>query len=152
VNLIFPFTAITGQDELKLCLILNAVNPDTGGVLIRGEKGTAKSTAVRSMAELLPGADVITLPLNATEDRIAGGIDFNRAVKEGRTIYDNLRKTVLASMTTNAAELGIVILGLSAVALGNWAIPMLALQSAYFFQSSLPIVTFQEIAEHNHLK
>jgi len=50
------------------------------------------------------------------------------AVKEGRTIYDNLRKTVLASMTTNAAELGIVILGLSAVALGNWAIPMLALQ------------------------
>jgi magnesium chelatase subunit D len=87
VNLIFPFTAITGQDELKLCLILNAVNPDTGGVLIRGEKGTAKSTAVRSMAELLPGADVITLPLNATEDRIAGGIDFNRAVKEGRKIF-----------------------------------------------------------------
>ncbi len=84
---LFPFAAITGQDELKLCLILNAVNPGTGGVLVRGEKGTAKSTAVRSMAELMPGADVVTLPLNATEDRVAGGIDFNRTVREGRKVF-----------------------------------------------------------------
>jgi Ca2+-transporting ATPase len=50
------------------------------------------------------------------------------AVREGRTIYDNLRKTVLASMTTNGAELAVVLLGMAAVALGNWAIPILAIQ------------------------
>ncbi|SDU41770.1 putative cobaltochelatase [Desulfobacula phenolica] len=125
---IFPFSAIVGQEQLKLALILNAVNPRIGGVLIRGEKGTAKSTTVRALASLLPmirvnkgcawacnpddshglcddckkgrkwitggsaaGQDVIeerrtrvvTLPLNATEDRVAGGIDFNIAVKSG---------------------------------------------------------------------
>jgi magnesium chelatase subunit D len=116
---IYPFSAIVGQDQLKLALILNAINPRIGGVLIRGEKGTAKSTAVRALAALLPEikivrgcayacdpdqpqqycdrcrarADnaqidlrrtrVVTLPLNATEDRVVGGIDFNLAVKGG---------------------------------------------------------------------
>jgi len=116
---IYPFSAIVGQEELKLALLLNAVNPKIGGVLIRGEKGTAKSTAVRALASLLPemrmvagcpfGCDpdddfrmcarcreavsnrtirtqrvqVVTLPLNATEDRVVGGIDFNLAVKKG---------------------------------------------------------------------
>jgi len=120
---VYPFSAIVGQEKLKLALILNAVNPAIGGVLIRGEKGTAKSTAVRALAALLPkirvvkgcpyncdpdqleylcercrnNADpleadlrqiqVITLPLNATEDRIAGGIDFSRAVKKGLRIF-----------------------------------------------------------------
>ena len=55
----FPFTALQGQEEMKLALILNAVNPKTGGVLLRGEKGTAKSTAVRALAELLPQMEVI---------------------------------------------------------------------------------------------
>ena len=83
-NQIFSFSAIVGQDKLKLALILNVINPRIGGVLIRGEKGTAKSTAVRALAALLPGTRVVTLPLNATEDRVAGGIDFNLAVKSGK--------------------------------------------------------------------
>jgi magnesium chelatase subunit I len=55
----FPFTAIVGQERMKLALILNAINPAIGGVLIRGEKGTAKSTAVRALARLLPVQDVV---------------------------------------------------------------------------------------------
>ena len=50
----FPFTAIIGQDTMKRALVLNVVNPKLGGVLIQGEKGTAKSTAVRALADLLP--------------------------------------------------------------------------------------------------
>ena len=50
----FPFTAIVGQADMKLALLLNTINPKIGGVLIRGKKGTAKSTAVRSLAALLP--------------------------------------------------------------------------------------------------
>src|SRR4051812_13817834 len=55
---IFPFTALIGQERMKRALLLNAVNPRLGGVLIRGEKGTAKSTAVRALAGLLPEIDV----------------------------------------------------------------------------------------------
>lgn len=55
----FPFTAIVGQEKMKLALILNAINPKLSGVLIRGEKGTAKSTAVRSLAVLLPTLQVV---------------------------------------------------------------------------------------------
>jgi magnesium chelatase subunit I len=55
----YPFAAITGQERMKLALILNIINPSISGVLIRGEKGTAKSTAVRGLAELLPALDVI---------------------------------------------------------------------------------------------
>ena len=54
----FPFTAIVGQDAMKQALILNAVNPKVGGVLVFGEKGTAKSTAVRALTRLLPEIDV----------------------------------------------------------------------------------------------
>ena len=56
---VFPFTAIVGQDEMKHALVLNAINPAIGGVLIRGEKGTAKSTAVRALARLLPQQEVV---------------------------------------------------------------------------------------------
>src|SRR6184192_2564084 len=55
----YPFTAIVGQDEMKLALVLNAINPTIGGVLIRGEKGTGKSTAVRALARLLPEQEVV---------------------------------------------------------------------------------------------
>ncbi len=58
-RLVFPFTAIVGQEKMKLALILNAINPRLSGVLIRGEKGTAKSTAVRSLAVLLPDLKVV---------------------------------------------------------------------------------------------
>ncbi len=114
--------AIVGQEELKLSLILNGINPAIAGVLIRGEKGTAKSTAVRALTELLPELEVVSgcrfscnperhdelcfeclaseqdpsrtsrrarlinLPLNATEDRVAGGINFSSTIKNGKTI------------------------------------------------------------------
>ena len=53
MNAPYPFSAIVGQEDLKLALLLNAVSPEVGGVLVRGEKGTAKSTAVRALASLL---------------------------------------------------------------------------------------------------
>lgn len=55
----YPFTAVVGMDDLRLALLLNAVSPAVGGVLVRGEKGTAKSTAVRALAELLPTVPVV---------------------------------------------------------------------------------------------
>lgn len=77
---VFPFAAIIGQDALKQSLLLNAVNPAIGGVLIRGEKGTAKSTAVRALAAILPEIDVVAAaPMLANRIiprpfvRIAGG-------------------------------------------------------------------------------
>lgn len=57
---VFPFTAIVGQDQLKTALILNAVNPQIGGVLIRGQKGTGKSLAVRALADVLPEIEVVS--------------------------------------------------------------------------------------------
>src|SRR5688500_13023736 len=117
---IFPFTALVGQERMKRALILNTVNPKLGGVLIRGEKGTAKSTAVRGLANLLPEIEVVAecpygcsptdrdgacescresaagrpsmkrkvplveLPVGATEDRVIGTLDLERAIQEGR--------------------------------------------------------------------
>ena len=115
---LYPFAAIAGQDDLKEALLITAVNPEAGGVLIRGEKGTAKSTAARGLIEILPElyvrpgcpyscdpadeanlcgycrehldaepllrpAPFLTLPLNATEDRVTGGLDFERALATG---------------------------------------------------------------------
>ncbi|MDR0352390.1 MAG: VWA domain-containing protein [Opitutaceae bacterium] len=100
----FPFTAIVGQDDLRLALLLNAIDPRIGGVLIRGERGTAKSTAARGLAALgsaggtpaRPPADkpsalhsaaaapFIELPLGATEDRVIGALDLEPALREGR--------------------------------------------------------------------
>lgn len=73
---------------MRLALILSAIQPRIGGVLLRGEKGTAKSTAVRALACLLPGeAPLRTLPLGATEDRLAGGLDLARSVAAGRAVF-----------------------------------------------------------------
>ncbi|MDQ4083581.1 MAG: ATP-binding protein, partial [Actinomycetota bacterium] len=60
MNAPYPFSAIVGQEDLKLALVLNAVSPEVGGVLVRGEKGTAKSTAVRALASLLPPIKVVS--------------------------------------------------------------------------------------------
>ncbi len=86
--IIYPYTAVKGENSLfKLSLELNLINPKIGGVLIRGEKGTAKSTTVRALAAMLPDMKFVNLPLNATEDRVVGGIDFNLAVKTGKRVF-----------------------------------------------------------------
>lgn len=79
---VFPFSAVLGQDSIKNALIWNFVNPRIGGVLISGQKGTAKSTLVRA-SERISGRKIIELPLNITEDRLIGAIDFEQAVKNG---------------------------------------------------------------------
>jgi Mg-chelatase subunit ChlI len=124
---IFPFTAIVGQERMKTALILNAINPQIGGVLIRGERGTAKSTAARALAALLPDIEVVSdcpfqcdptqpdavcdicrarveageslsvarrktrfvdLPVSATEDRVVGTLDIERAIKSGEKHFE----------------------------------------------------------------
>ena len=93
--MLYPFTAIVGQDEMKLALLLNAINPSVGGVLIEGEKGTAKSTAVRALANLLPPMEtgatamtVVELPINATEDRVVGSINLEKALQDGVKAFE----------------------------------------------------------------
>jgi magnesium chelatase subunit D len=121
----YPFTAIVGMDDLRLGLLLNAVSPTVGGVLVRGEKGTAKSTAVRALSALLPEVSVVTgcrfscdpaapdpvcpdgphgaagagpgvsraarmveLPVGASEDRLVGALDIERALAEGVKAFE----------------------------------------------------------------
>jgi magnesium chelatase subunit D len=95
----FPFSAVVAQDDLKLALILVAVDPTIGGVLITGERGTAKSTAARGIAALLPrtaggkAAPFVELPLGATEDRVVGSLDITKVLQDGST---ELRSGLLA--------------------------------------------------------
>ncbi|MCB0153641.1 MAG: ATP-binding protein [Anaerolineae bacterium] len=85
---IFPFTAIVGQEQMTMALILNAVNPKIGGVLIRGERGTAKSTAARALAALLPEIDVyLDSPFNDDPHRPETWSDW---VKERQAHHDSL--------------------------------------------------------------
>ncbi|KQX53574.1 MULTISPECIES: putative cobaltochelatase [unclassified Streptomyces] len=118
----YPFTAVVGMDDLRLALLLNAVSPAVGGVLVRGEKGTAKSTAVRALAELLPAVPVVAgcrfscdpaspdpacpdgphadapgaerparmveLPVGASEDRLVGALDIEKALAEGVKAFE----------------------------------------------------------------
>lgn len=86
-NIRYPFSAIVGQEQVKKALLLNCICPNIGGVLLSGEKGTAKSTVVRSLSALLPEMQVVTLPLNATEDMILGGIDMERALQQGEMAF-----------------------------------------------------------------
>jgi magnesium chelatase subunit D len=124
---VYPFSAIVGQEKMKLALILNVINPKIGGVLLRGEKGTAKSLVVRSLAHLLPEVNVVAdcpfhcdparpkemcdacsakvangeklsvaeravsvveLPIGATEDRLVGTLDIEKAIKTGEKHFE----------------------------------------------------------------
>lgn len=125
-RVMYPISGIVGQEMMLRALILNAINPSIGGVLIRGQKGTAKSTAVRGLAEILPEIEVIEgckyncdpldpekfcwecrdkqkkgmirtnkspmkvvdLPVGATEDRVVGSLDIEKAVKEGVQAFE----------------------------------------------------------------
>ena len=126
--IVYPFTAIVGQERMLRALVLNAINPRIGGVLIRGERGTAKSTAARALSALLPEVDVVSecrfrcdpsftlslvhrmsrkastaaviclsstqptsfvdLPVSATEDRVVGTLDIERAIKDGERHFE----------------------------------------------------------------
>jgi magnesium chelatase subunit D len=79
----FPLAAVVGYDDAKLALLLSAVEPRLGGVLLRGDKGTAKSTLARGLAALLPTAPFVELPLGATEDRVVGAVDVGAALDGG---------------------------------------------------------------------
>ncbi|KZS69830.1 MAG: magnesium chelatase subunit D family protein [Mycobacterium pseudokansasii] len=87
----YPFSAIVGHDHMRLALLLCAVRPEIGGVLVRGEKGTAKSTAVRGLAALLSaatgGAGLVEMPLGATEDRVVGSLDLQRVLRDGEHAF-----------------------------------------------------------------
>jgi magnesium chelatase subunit D len=118
----YPFTAVVGMDDMRLSLLLNAVSPAIGGVLVRGEKGTAKSTIVRGLTALLPAMHVVTgcrfscdptapdplcpdgphegvttasrptpmveLPVGASEDRLVGALDIERALADGVKAFE----------------------------------------------------------------
>jgi magnesium chelatase subunit D len=89
----YPFSAIVGHEQLRLALLLCAVRPEIGGALIRGEKGTAKSTAVRGLAALLSAATgstdsgLVEMPLGATEDRVIGSLDLQRVLRDGEHAF-----------------------------------------------------------------
>ncbi len=86
----YPFSAIVGHDRLLLALLLCAVRPEIGGVLIRGEKGTAKSTAVRGLAQILSlvdGGALVELPIGATEDRVVGSLDLQKVLRDGEHAF-----------------------------------------------------------------
>ncbi|WP_342087605.1 magnesium chelatase subunit D family protein [Dyadobacter sp. OTU695] len=101
---LYPFSAIVGQDKLKKALLLCAINPGIGGVLIKGEKGTAKTTAVRGLAQVMPpladtGEPVpfVDLPLGASEDRVLGSLDIE-------AILSSKTKRLLPGLLANAHE------------------------------------------------
>ena len=77
---VFPFAEVVGQDDAKLALMLATVDPRIGGVLLRGQKGTAKTTLARGLADLLDAAPFVELPLGATEDRLVGSLDAAAAL------------------------------------------------------------------------
>src|SRR5258708_5929991 len=102
----FPFTAIVGQDSMKLALILNAIVPTIGGVLIRGEKGTGKSTAVRALARLLPEHDVVEGCHFGCDpaDVEALCMDCHARLKAARMLPHHKRRMRVVELPINASE------------------------------------------------
>ncbi|EDZ98228.1 Magnesium chelatase [Burkholderia sp. H160] len=80
---VFPFAALIGQASLQQALLLAAIDPGLGGVLISGPRGTAKSTAARALAEMLPEGQLVNLPLGASEDRLIGTLDIETVLRDG---------------------------------------------------------------------
>ena len=80
-DLHFPFSAIEGQAALQQALLLLAVDPQLGGVLVEGPRGTAKSTSARALAELLPSGHFVNLPLGTTEEQLQGALDLEAALQ-----------------------------------------------------------------------
>jgi magnesium chelatase subunit D len=83
---IYPWSAVVGQSQLKLALLLTAIDPSIGGVLVRGPRGVAKTTLARALSELVPGR-FVELPLGATEDRVAGTLDLAAALQQGKVEF-----------------------------------------------------------------
>ena len=121
---VYPFTAIVGQEKMKEAIVLNLIDPTLGGVLIRGQKGTAKTTAVRAVPDLLGDIKIIEVPANATEDRVAGTIDIEAALKDGTKKFEpgllmEADKNILYVDEVNLLDDHIVDLLLDAAATGN---------------------------------
>jgi magnesium chelatase subunit I len=87
---IMPYSLIVGQEQLKLALELAYIAPRLGGVLISGQRGTGKSTAVRAFSKMVYGDLPITLPINATEDRVVGGLDVDKLMQSDAKWKDGL--------------------------------------------------------------
>ncbi len=90
VNQILPYSLIVGQKQLKLALELAYIAPRLGGVLLSGQRGTGKSTAVRAFAQMMYGELPVTLPINATEDRVIGGWQINELMEGKATWQEGL--------------------------------------------------------------
>lgn len=83
----YPFSALHGQPRLQLALLLAAIDPQIGGVLIEGPRGTAKSTSARALAELLPERRFVDLPLGASEEQLVGSLDIQAALQGGEVRF-----------------------------------------------------------------
>ena len=102
---LYPFSAIVGQERMKIALILNAINPTIGGVLIRGERGTAKSTAVRSLATLLPEMDIVTgCPYGCNPNDPDTMCADCRTKHEAGTITSSKRKMRVVELPVSSTE------------------------------------------------
>ncbi len=104
-RVVLPFTALVGQRKLKHALVLNAINPSLLGVLIRGEKGTGKSTAVRALAELLPEIEVVKCPFNCSPSNPALQCDIcHRKYLGGKKLTTVRRKIKVVELPLGATE------------------------------------------------
>ena len=86
--MIFPFNAVVGQDRAKKAVLLNLVAPQIGGLLLSGEKGTAKSILLRAAAAILPELQTVNVPLNTSEEALVGSFDLGKALKEKEYDYE----------------------------------------------------------------